>query len=407
MLTPGSARANPAYSIRIRVPRSALVTVTAIIADAPGAVLCHADEPDPTGARRIILDADGSSTLTWLTRTLRGRLGADLLGAEDLAFRAAATGKLAQRVGVATGTGHDLALLDADADRRIIRHLAAHPRHTDRYTGRARRVALLTDASAVLDFEQLTSAAALPALESQAVHLHQATGLDVFPLPIAATGAAELATAIGLLAPGFAATVLVHTHIRHVNAVRAALTSAPYLLLDTVNDGLAIGVAAAALTHLRARAIDPHHARVVLIDPPRGGDLAGLLVAARIGDLTLYDPVAYGIEPLHRLAPDIDLIIDLLGLAAPPVGIPVLHSRPETPPALAAATTGPRPLHALPGLLSAAVTTQQPITLAARVAAVHTLTAHTPSGQLMPPLDHPRLTPAIAAAATHALTAHE
>lgn len=398
-------QANPAYSVTVRVPHTARSVIETVVATAPGAVSCHADEPDPAG-RRITLDADSASTLTWLISTLRTRLGTDLLQTEDPVFVVASTGKLTQALCASVTTGHDLALLDAEADRRVIRHLATHPTHTDLFTGRPRRVALLTDASAVLDFEPLTAEAALPAVESQAVHLHRATGLDVIPMPIAARGADDLGLAIGMIAPGFAATVLVHTHVSHIDAVRAAPSAASATpLLDTLNDGLAVAATAAVLSHLGARDLPPGRARVVVVDPARGGDLAGLLLAAGVRDLTLYDPLSYGIQPLHQLAGDLDLVVDLIGLASPPPGLPVLRIRPETPPPLASATLGPRPLHALPGLLRAAVRAHRTITTTARLAAVRALVELTAPGELLPPLDHPRLTPAVADAAARALAA--
>ncbi|WP_235949464.1 hypothetical protein [Candidatus Frankia alpina] len=125
------------------MPCGSRTDIDAVIATGPGTITCYADEPDPMG-RRITLDAD--------------------------------------------------------ADRRVIRHLATHPTHTDLFTGRPRRVALLSDASAVLDFEPLAAEAALPAVESQAVHLHRATGLDVIPMPIAARDAAELGRPISVAA---------------------------------------------------------------------------------------------------------------------------------------------------------------------------------------------------------------
>jgi hypothetical protein len=399
-----AAAANPAYSVTIRVARAARVDIDAVIAAGPGTITCYADEPDPPG-RRITLDADSGPTLTWLLSALRSRLGADLLQTEDPVFVVASTGKLTQSLCASVTTGHDLALLDADADRRVIRHLATHPTHTDLFTGRPRRVALLSDASAVLDFEPLAAEAALPAVESQAVHLHRATGLDVIPMPIAARDAAELGRAIRMLAPGFAATVLVHTHVSRIDAVRAAQRPSATPLLDTVNDGLAVAATAAVLNHLRGRGLRPQSARVAVVDPARGGDLAGLLLAAGIRDLTLYDPLAYGIQPLHRLAAHLDLLVDLIGLASPPEQVPVLRTRPETPPPLAAATSGPRPLHALPGLLRAAVRTHRPISVQARLAAVQALVDLTPPGGLLPPVDHPRLTRAVADAAAQALAA--
>ncbi|WP_406278264.1 malic enzyme-like protein [Embleya sp. NBC_00896] len=397
--------ANPAFSVRIHVPPHAAGIVEGVLADAPGTVAWRADEPDAMGTRRITLDADGPRTLSWLTQALTHRLGADLLHSQDPVFATASTGKLTLRVCAATTTGHDVALLDADADRRVVSHLAAHPEHTDRYTGRGHRVALISDASAVLGFDALPPDAVLPALESQAVHLRRATGLDVFPLPVAAPHVDDLAHAVRLLAPGFAAAVLVHTRLDHITTTRANLgPTPPVLLLDAVNDGLAIAIAAATVNALVNRGVHPSRARVVLVDPARGGELTGLLIASGIADLTLFDPFGRGgAGALRDIAGEADLIVDLTAFATPPPGVPVLRARPDAPPAFAATTTGPRPLHALPGLLTAATTTRLPITAYARIAAVRALVEHTPDGALLPPTNHPGLTAAIAAAASRAL----
>ncbi|ONH54681.1 malic enzyme-like protein [Frankia sp. CcI49] len=415
-MTPhGSAAVSAAFGVAVYVSAQARPAVDAVLARNPGMAVIQADEPGPDGCRRIIVDADSGPTLSWLVEALRETLGADLLRTEDPVFTVASTGKLGQQLRASTATGRDLALLDADADRRVIRHLVAHPGHVDRFSGRARRVALLSDASAVLDFESLPAEAALPAVESQAAHLHRETGLDVVPIPLSACGPDELAAMIRMMAPGFGASVLVHTHVRHIDAVRATLRAAPApqpashpvphpVLLDAINDGLAVAAAAAALNHLRRRGVDPRHARVAVVDPQRGGDLAGLLLAAGIRDLMLYDPVAYGVTLLHELAGRLDLLVDLIGLAAPPEGPALLRVRPESPPLLPQATDGPRPLHALPGLLRAAVTAHCPINMAARVAAVHAIAAQAPFGALLPRPDHPRLAPAVADAALPALT---
>jgi len=396
--------ANPAFSVRIHVPPTATDVVERVLAQAPGAVSRHTDAPDATGACRITLDADGPLTLAWLTDTLSRRLGADLLYTQDPVFSAAATGKLTLRVCAATTTGHDVALLDADADRRVVSHLAAHPEHTDRYTGRGHRVALISDASAVLGFDALPADAVLPALESQAVHLRRATGLDVFPLPVAASHAEDIAQAVRLFAPGFAAAVLVHTRLDRVRTTRSVLgPTPPVLVLDAVNDGLAVAIAAATVNALVNRGVDPRSARVVVVDPAAGGDLIGILIASGVGDLTLFDPYAHHAGALREVAEGTDLIVDLTASATSPPNVPVLRARPDTPPAFAATTTGPRPLHALPGLLTAATSTRRPITMHARVAAAHALIEHTPQGALLPPTDQPGLTTAVAAAAARAL----
>ncbi|WSY18832.1 malic enzyme-like protein (plasmid) [Embleya sp. NBC_00896] len=397
--------ANPAFSVRIHVPPNAADIVESVLADAPGAVSRRIDEhPDAMGAFRITLDADGPRTLAWLTDALTHRLGADLLHTQDPVFTTASTGKLTLRVCAPTTTGLDVALMDADADRRVVSHLAQHPEHTDRYTGRGHRVALVSDASAVLGFEALPPDAVLPALESQAVHLRRATGLDVFPLPLAAPRVEDIAQAVRLLAPGFSAVVLMHTRFDRVTTTRSVLgPTPPVLLLDAVNDGLAVAIAAATVNALVNRGVNPLSARVVVVDPAAGGDLAGLLIASGIGDLTLFDPFAHRADALRDVAEDTDLIVDLTAFATPPPGVPVLRTRPDTPPAFPATTTGPRPLHALPGLLTAATTTRRPVTMHARVAAAHALIENTPRNALLPPTDQPGLTAAVAAAAARVL----
>ncbi|SNQ45926.1 Malic enzyme-like protein (modular protein) [Frankia canadensis] len=345
-----------AFTVTIRVPSRALRGVDEVLAMRPGTVARRDHAPGEGHYRRISLAADSSATLAWLVGALRQRLGADLLHIEDPVFAVAASGKLTQSVCAEVAVGDDLSLLDVEADRRVVRYLTTHPTHTDRVTGRPRRVALLSDASAVLDFEPLAAEAALPAVESQAVHLHRATGLEVIPIPVAVRDAADLASAVTMLAPGFAAMVLVHTHVRRIHAMRAALPDEAVPLLDTVDDGLAVATTAAVLTHLRRRDIAPNRARVAVVDPARGGNLAGPLIGAGIRELILYDPVTYGVQPLHSLAAELDLIVDLLGLTMPPDEVAVLRARPETPPPLTSATSAPRPLHALPGLLQAAVT---------------------------------------------------
>lgn len=429
-------RVNPAFSLALRVRPAAVATVRQVVAQAPGAAIVLLDDPaaatEPggtdaagTGGRAdgaegasaggagdvvaVTVEADGGRTLRWLQAELPRRLGDDLLALTDLAFSVAAHGKVGLRARASTATDFDLALLDADADRRVVTHLAANPRLADRYTGRSRRVALLSDGTAVLDLEPLEATTALPALESQALLLHRASSLDVIPLPVAARRTADLVSAIELLSPGFGATVLVFTDLRRVAAVRQALAGTGLVVLDAVNDGLAVAAAAAALSTLRAAGIRPGAARVVLVDPARGGDLSSLLVAAGVGDITLYDPVAFGIDALHRLAADgaADLIVDLVGLAAPPTTVPVLRTRPQAPPPYAAATTAPRPLHALPGLLTAALAAHRSPTIGARLAAADALVGLAEPGQLLPPLDHPRLAAAVTDAAAAVLPTAE
>ncbi|WP_157531686.1 hypothetical protein [Kitasatospora sp. Root107] len=169
-------RLRPAYSLRAHVHPSTARTLIGAMLTAPGrlVVTSHAIDPD-TGLQSITIDTDGPLTHHQVKALLRDRFGPDLIHLADPALTTAATGKITQRLCVPTTEARDLALLDHDADHRVITHLLLDPDGIDTYTGRRRRVALLSNATAVHDFGSLPAPMVLPALESTAVHL-RATG---------------------------------------------------------------------------------------------------------------------------------------------------------------------------------------------------------------------------------------
>ncbi|WP_405959646.1 hypothetical protein OG235_03265 [Streptomyces sp. NBC_00024] len=187
--------------------------------------MTESDHDFDTGLSRVSADTDGLHALLRLHTLLHERLGTELIHLGDPALDAAATGKIAQRLCVPAGTARERALLDTEADQRVIQHLILHPDSVDSCTGRRRRVALISNASAVADLGPLSAATVLPALESAAALLRRATGLDVHPLPITAHTPQDLAATVAALAPGFAAVCLAHTHPAYVEVVRACFGS--------------------------------------------------------------------------------------------------------------------------------------------------------------------------------------
>ncbi|MCZ4124842.1 MULTISPECIES: hypothetical protein [Streptomyces] len=197
-MTQPPARTRPEYSLEVTFRCPAFSTVAAILAVTAGAALVAEDIHPDTGAQRVLVDTDGPQTL----HLLRDRLGDDLIHLADPVFDAAATGKTTQRLCVPAASERDRALLDSTADRRVIEHLLLQRGDVDRYTGRGRRIALLSNASAVAGLGPLPVTCVLPALESAAVHLRRATGLDIHPLPVATATPGALATIAAALAPG-------------------------------------------------------------------------------------------------------------------------------------------------------------------------------------------------------------
>ncbi|HBF83153.1 MAG TPA: hypothetical protein DD420_25515 [Streptomyces sp.] len=196
-------------------------------------MLVETDPGPDSDLRRLTIDTDGPQTQRQLCTLLHERLGADLMHLGEPALDIAATGKVTQRVCVAAGTDRERALLDAEADHQVIERLLLEPDSIDAYTGRRRRIALISDASDVARLGPVPAPAVLPALESAAVHLRRATGLDIHPLPIAARTPSGLAAAAAALAPGFAVVCLSHTRPAHTAAVRAALKPVGTPVVDT------------------------------------------------------------------------------------------------------------------------------------------------------------------------------
>ncbi|WP_329280991.1 malic enzyme-like protein [Streptomyces sp. NBC_01451] len=355
--------------------------------------MTESDHDPDTDLCRISADTDGLLSLLRLRTLLRERLGTELIHLGDPVLDAAATGKISQRLCVPVGTARERALLDTEADHRVIQHLILNPDSVDSCTGRRRRIALISNASAVADLGPLPAATVLPGLESTAAHLRRATGLDIHPLPVTAHTPQDLATTAAALAPGFAALCLSHTHPVYVAAVRAALEHTGTPVVDTTGHAHAVAVAAATLNALRHKAVPTRTARVILAGADRGGDLCGLLLALGVSSLTLHEPGAPPKDPARPA----DLLVDLTGLPAPEDGTPVLRASPQELPPLQGTAHRPHPLHALPALLATAAHTRR-LTHHNLLTATRALAGLAGPGQLLPSIDQPGVAQALTAA---------
>jgi malic enzyme len=322
-------------------------------------------------------------------------------------------GKLGQRVTIPLARIEDLAAVRPSADARIRAHLAEHPEAVDRYTGRPRRVALVSDASALP--EGTDPAAALVGMESAAAFLHHHSGLDITPLPVDARRA-SLADTVAALSPGFAGVCLHDTSAEHADAVRRRLHPVqPDLpILDTGDDAAAVTMVAALLNAARQANTSLQDSRILIIDAHTAPTIGALLIAAGARDLSLADTM-----PAPAAVPDDGplphhVLIDLSAADAVP---PYWGHHAETPYiALTGSSTarrpqptaivvtgrpGPHQLHpllALPGLLSAAVHRRISVDVTSRLAAAHASPASprpvacfpTPSTRASPPPSTPR-----------------
>lgn len=408
---------SPLYSLRVAVSAYRCSTVEVIAAGFGErvAIVERHDEPH-IGARQFVLHTDGEATLLRLRRRLTGRLGDDLIDLRDPVLARAQRGKLAQRVTIPLSRTDDLALIHPHADARVRAHLADHPGAVDRYTGRRRRVALVSDASGLP--KGTDPAAALVGLESVAVFLHHHSSLDITPLPVD-TRPDRLPDTVAALTPGFAAVCLHHTRPEHVDAVRHRLSHLrPRVpVLDTGDDATAVTLVAALLNALQQASTQLAASRVLVVDAHTAPEIGALLTAAGARDLSFADTrQAPPEEPDDLPVPDV--LIDLsttdtvapawgAGRDSPRITLTVSVDARRTGDAAVVATARPgdtnqlHPLLALPGLLIAAVHRRITIDATGRLAAAHAIAGLAAPGCLLPdPLDT-----RVAAAVNAAITA--
>jgi malic enzyme len=172
-------------------------------------------------------------------------------------------------------------------------------------------------------------------------------------------------------------------------------TSAPPVISD--HDTTATAITAAVLTTLSRAGRGPATSRIVLAGADELVLLGPLLTAAGFADITVWKQIDAPRFPLHRVARDADIVVDLANeVAHPPAG------NDPAPPVI---TYGDpvNPILALPGILRALVETSCPrVDVDMYLAAAGALVAATPPDRLLPSPE-PALTDGVAWAVGQAL----
>jgi malate dehydrogenase (oxaloacetate-decarboxylating) len=154
----------------------------------------------------------------------------------------------------------------------------------------ARHVVVLSDGSGVAD--------------DHATSIEELTGLPARVVPLASGGSLE--HVLDGLPGAVGAVFLAHTEHDRAAKAQAGATRVPVI---TVQDTIAIAVAAALLIALNQAGQTPQTSRVVLAGEQTLPILCPLLVAAGVGDITTWDPADAVAFPLRRITADAHAVI--------------------------------------------------------------------------------------------------
>lgn len=198
-----SARVYPAYSLEIVVSTSQMRETGQIIAAIPGHVDVRPAGPQTSGRVRLILTTDSEQHLHDLKSQLRQGLDFHLIHCEDRVLALSRGGKTQTRASVPLDTAEDLALAYTPRVGRVASLLAHAPERVNELTGRANRVAVVTDGSAVLGLGNLGPCAALPVMEGKAALFARLSEIDAVPICLDTQAVDEIVAAVTAIAPSF------------------------------------------------------------------------------------------------------------------------------------------------------------------------------------------------------------
>ncbi|HXT43726.1 MAG TPA: hypothetical protein VN748_06365 [Pseudonocardiaceae bacterium] len=239
-------------------------------------------------------------------------------------------------------------------------------------------------------------------LRHWAALIHQCTGLAARPVYLAAGNAADLSIGLRRLPADIGAVLLIHTDPAHYSAAtgsKQAGGSQRRVVTDRAMTATA--ATAALLTTLRRRGLSPGRSRVVIAGAAIMPMLRALLLAAGFGCVTSWDRRDAPTFPLRWITRNADAVVDLLGCTRE------LAEAASDHPELIVITPDQTSwsLLALPGLLRAAATAQDPkFDIASYHACALALVAATPPGRLLPDPRDPALISTVEQAATGAIS---
>ena len=145
MTTP---RVHPAYSLEVVVTEDQMKRTGQIVATGPGHVDVRVAGPQSPGWVRMILTTENEEHLADLQSRLRRGLDFRLAYCEDRVLACSKGGKTLTRAVVPLETREDLAIAYTPGVGRVSQLLARSPHRVNEITGKANRVAVVTDGSA-------------------------------------------------------------------------------------------------------------------------------------------------------------------------------------------------------------------------------------------------------------------
>jgi len=289
MTTP---RVHPAYSLDILVSSDEMRRTGQILTDGPGHVEFRVVGTPASGWVRMVVTTESEEHLVDLESRLRRGLDFHLVHCEDRVLACSRGGKTQTRASVPLDTPEDLAIAYTPGVGRVSRLLAQSPERVNELTGKANRVAVVTDGSAVLGLGNLGPAAALPVMEGKAALFAHLAGIDAVPICLDTQDVDEIVQAITAIAPSFGGINLEDISAPRCFEVEKRLRET--LDIPVIHDdqhGTAIVVLAAMLNALQTVGKQLETARIVIVGAGAAGTaVTRLLLAAGARDVTVWVP---------------------------------------------------------------------------------------------------------------------
>ena len=210
---------------------------------------------------------------------------------ESELFRVHEGGKLRVTSTMALDSRAALSLAYTPGVAEVSSAIAARPELAERYTWRARLVAVVSDGTAVLGLGDLGPAASLPVMEGKSALFQQFAGLDSVPIVLDTTDVDEIVETVVRIAPSFGAINLEDISAPRCFEIEDRLRER--LRIPVMHDdqhGTAIVVLAALRNAAAVTGRGLGDLRVVVSGAGAAGvACANILLTAGVGDLAVID----------------------------------------------------------------------------------------------------------------------
>ena len=206
-------------------------------------------------------------------------------------FRAHVGGKLRVRSTMALDSRAALSLAYTPGVAAVSSAIAEEPALAERYTWRARLVAVISDGTAVLGLGDLGPAASLPVMEGKSALFQQFAGLDSVPIVLDTVDVDEIVETVVRIAPSFGAVNLEDISAPRCFEIERRLRerlSIPVMHDDQHGTAIVVLAALRNAAAVTGRGLD--ELRVVVSGAGAAGvACANILLAAGVGDLAVID----------------------------------------------------------------------------------------------------------------------